>query len=69
MKPTTDFEVIAGLAVFVVIIAAVLCLPFFGWYKAGLQADVYRREGIEISQWEVFVGVKPARAVPVEVTK
>lgn len=30
------------------------------WYRAGLQAEVYRREGIEMTQWEVFMGSKPA---------
>ena len=37
------------------------------WYKAGVQADVYRREGIEMSQWDVFMGAKPAeRAIQIK---
>lgn len=30
------------------------------WYRSGIQSEVYRREGIELSQWEVFCGAKPA---------
>ncbi len=48
-----------------VIIGAILML-FVGsivtgwkWYTAGVQADVYHRAGIEMSQWEVFIGAKP----------
>ncbi len=33
------------------------------WYHAKLQSEVYRRQGIEISQWEVFCGVEPAERV------
>jgi len=29
------------------------------WYVSGVKAEVYRREGIDMTQWEVFVGVKP----------
>lgn len=31
-----------------------------GWYRAGVQAEVYRRQGVEMSTWEVFTGAKPA---------
>jgi hypothetical protein len=34
-------------------------LGWIGWYRAGVQAGVYEREGIQITQWEVFVGSKP----------
>lgn len=38
-----------------------------GWYRATIQADVYRREGIEISTWEVMCGAKPAeRAIHIK---
>lgn len=40
-----------------------LCLAgatYWDWYMAGVQAEVYRREGIEMTQWEVFVGARPA---------
>jgi hypothetical protein len=32
----------------------------WGWYKAGVQVEVYQREGIKMTQWEIFVGAKPA---------
>lgn len=49
----------------------VLCLLLLGagwWvYRASVQAAVYRREGIEVSTWEVMVGARPAeRAVRIE---
>lgn len=36
---------------------------FFGWYQAGMQARMYARQGIQITQWEVFIGVEPAERV------
>ena len=30
------------------------------WYTSAMQAEVYRREGIEMTTWEVFCGAKPA---------
>ncbi len=30
------------------------------YYKAETQAEVYRREGIQMSTWEVLMGAKPA---------
>ena len=32
----------------------------FSWYQAEVQSNVYRRQGIEMSTWECFVGAKPA---------
>lgn len=29
------------------------------WYRAGVQADVYRRQGVEMTTWEVMMGAKP----------
>lgn len=43
-------------------LAIVMVIIGFGigaWYASGVQADVYRRQGVEMSQWEVFVGAKP----------
>ena len=33
------------------------------WYKAGRQQQVYDRQGIQMSQWECFIGVEPAERV------
>jgi hypothetical protein len=43
-----------GIVLIVAVCAAV------GWYRASVQAEVYRREGIEMSTWEVLVGARPA---------
>lgn len=44
---------------------AIIFLSIFGfnWYKAGLQQKVYSRQNIEITQWEVFMGIEPAERV------
>ena len=31
----------------------------FVWYQSSVQASVYRRQGVEMSTWEVLIGVKP----------
>lgn len=33
------------------------------WYVAGVQVEVYRRQGITMTRWEVFVGAEPAERV------
>lgn len=45
-----------------VAMTVVLILGFLGvaWYQAGLQTEVYRRQGIKMTQWEVFIGCTPA---------
>jgi hypothetical protein len=51
-----DFK-IAALGIFVVL---VLCWLGFLWCSAEIQAGVYRRQGVEMSTWECFMGAKPA---------
>ncbi len=29
------------------------------WYSASVQRDVYRRQGVQMTTWEVFLGAKP----------
>lgn len=49
-------------------IAAAALLSIFvldniwSWHKAGVQVAVYKRQGIEMTQWECFVGAEPAVA-------
>lgn len=31
----------------------------WSWYLAGVQSEVYKRQGVEMSQFECFVGAKP----------
>lgn len=57
----------AGLAL---MILSVPFIPALAWYQAGLQAAAYHRQGIEASQWEIFMGVDPAvRKNRVEIDK
>lgn len=61
-KLSTDVKltmlVVSGL-LFICAMLMTGCLAF-DWYRAGQQAQVYQREGIEITQWEVFMKAKPA---------
>jgi hypothetical protein len=41
------------------IIAGIILAPMAAWYKAGVQVEVYRRQGVEMTTWEVFMGAKP----------
>ena len=34
-------------------------VEYNSWRSAGIQAKVYQRQGIEISQYEVWCGAKP----------
>jgi hypothetical protein len=56
-------ETKAGLVVGCIVAAVIGCLIAFGvgmkWYRAGIQQEVYRRQGCEMSRWEVFMGAKP----------
>ena len=48
------------LAIIAAIIVLIAAIPIgFYWYKAGVQVEVYRRQGVEMTQWEVFLGAKP----------
>jgi hypothetical protein len=33
------------------------------WYRSSVQSELYRREGIEVTTWECFVGARPAERV------
>ena len=56
-----DAKIIAAFIITGVLIIA----SVFGWhwYKAGRQQQVYTRQGIQMSQWECFIGVEPAERV------
>ena len=41
------------------LIALVLGSSAWQWRAAGMQAEVYRRQGVEMTQWECFMGIKP----------
>lgn len=45
---------------FVAVVALVIGMAVWVcWEEARIQADVYRRQGVEISQYEVFRGARP----------
>ena len=49
-----------GFLVFGAVGAVALSLAFgVAWYSAGLQCAVYERQGVHMTQWEVFCGAKP----------
>jgi hypothetical protein len=31
----------------------------WSWYRAGVQSEVYSRQGVEMTQWECFLNMKP----------
>ena len=41
----------------------VLTATALSWYRAGAQSRHYERQGIHLSQWDCFIGVKPAEKV------
>lgn len=50
---------------FVVVLVAIMLIGGFiwSWMAAETQADVYRREGIQITTFEVWMGAKPAERI------
>lgn len=45
----------------VLLLAALVICGVTGakWYAAGIQRDVYARQGCRMTRWEVFCGAKP----------
>lgn len=56
LKLSEEDIVWLGIAVFVGIM---LIGAVSSWYGASVQAAVYRRQGVEMSTWEVMCGAKP----------
>ena len=57
----TNWAVLALIIVLILGIFSILLA--WSWYRAGVQTDIYKRQGIEISHWEVFIGSTPAERV------
>lgn len=49
-----------SLAALLAVVAGGLAIS---WYRAGVQVGIYQRQGIVMSQWEVFCGARPAESV------
>lgn len=58
-----NFIIISGL-ILMLVLGASLGLA---WYRAGVQRAVWKREGIHLTQFEIFTGAKPATRVISEV--
>ena len=58
MNMDSEKWILIGLVSFVILL--VIAIPVWAWYASGVQAEVYERQGIHMTQWEVFVGAKPA---------
>jgi uncharacterized membrane protein (DUF106 family) len=44
---------------FLLCLTIILLVIFYRWVVAGFQRDQYAKQGVHISQFEVFIGVKP----------
>lgn len=60
MDNTEKFMGCGLLGLIALVLGACVC---WGWYSAGVQQRIYSRQGIQMSQWEVFVGAEPAERV------
>jgi hypothetical protein len=54
---TTDAKI------FGVFLLIILTLILLIWYSSGKQAELYHKQGINISHLDVFLGVKPNESV------
>ena len=48
---------------FVLMVMVIIVIAGWKWYVVSRQTEIYHRQGIQISQWDVFIGVKPNEAV------
>lgn len=54
----------ATLALYAVVILLILLVAFvIAWVRATVQTNVYKRQGVDMSVWEVFLGAKPIERV------
>lgn len=52
--------ILCGVIFFILCIVGIM---WFNYYSADVQAGVYRRQGVNISTWEVMMGAKPIERV------
>ena len=60
MKPV-EREIVTQIFIAICVLIVVL-IPVcaWKWYRAGVQQEVWNREGIHMTRWEVFTGATPA---------
>lgn len=51
------------LLMFVGFLLLFIAVMLWKWYSAGVQLAIYKRQGIEMTHWEVFIGATPAERV------
>lgn len=44
------------------LILSIIVFPI-SWYASGIQQQVWERQGIHLTHWEVFMGAHPAKVV------
>jgi hypothetical protein len=54
---------VVGFFVFIALLAAIL------YYTSSVKADFYKRQGIDITTWEVMCGARPVTVVSFETDK
>lgn len=59
MSETTVQLIGLGIALLVLLLLAFL----FSLWRASIQVGVYKRQGVEMSTWEVLMGAKPVERV------
>lgn len=59
----TTSEKFAGCSVIIGLVAVIGIAVVGAFWKASIQAEVYRRQGVEMSVFEVMMGAKPIERV------
>lgn len=59
----TTSEKFAGCLVIIGLVAVIGIAVVGAFWKASIQAEVYRRQGVEMSVFEVMMGAKPIERV------
>lgn len=59
MSTESENPLFGCLGVFIVLLVVMVPCLAWNWYKAGVHQEVYRRQGCEMSRWEILMGAKP----------
>lgn len=62
-KPESGWVILIGI---VLTIAIGVAVCWFQYYQLGLQSEVYARQGIQVSRWELFMGANPSPQMKVK---
>ena len=62
---TDEIKIIVKAMFFSIIISLIITMiisvpvSIIHWYSAGIQQQVWERQGCKMTQWEVFIGTEP----------